>query len=175
MLANGDDPAKVDDAAFDRAFKRIQRAVDSGQVRQFTGNEYTGPLTRGDLAACISWSGDVVQLTVDNPKLTWNLADSGGDIWTDNMLIPKGGDAYTASTYMNFVYDPKIAAQLAVGINYVSPVKGAKAEAMKLDPKVADNPLIFPDEETLSKTVIFDTKALSNQDYLEKWQNLIGA
>ncbi|MDP9491448.1 MAG: spermidine/putrescine ABC transporter substrate-binding protein [Actinomycetota bacterium] len=175
MLANGDDPAKVDDASFDRAFKRIQRAVDSGQVRQFTGNDYTGPLSRGDLAACISWSGDVVQLTVDNPNLVWNLADSGGDIWTDNMLIPKGGDAFTASTFMNFVYDPKIAAQLAAYINYVSPVKGAKEEAAKIDPKLADNPLIFPDEETLSKTVIFDSEALNNQDYLEKWQSLIGA
>jgi spermidine/putrescine transport system substrate-binding protein len=175
MLANGDDPAKVDDAAFDRALKRIQRAVDSGQVRQFTGNDYTGPLTRGDLAACISWSGDVVQLTVDNPKLTWNLADSGGDIWTDNMEIPIGGDAFTASTFMNFVYDPKIAAQIAAYVNYVSPVKGAKEEAAKIDPALANNPLIFPDDETLSKTVIFDTKALSNQDYLEKWQSLIGA
>jgi spermidine/putrescine transport system substrate-binding protein len=175
MLANGDDPAKVDDASFDRALKRIQRAVDSGQVRQFTGNDYTGPLTRGDLAACISWSGDVVQLTVDNPNLVWNLADSGGDIWTDNMLIPTGGDAFTASTFMNFVYDPKIAAQLAAYINYVSPVKGAKEEAAKIDPKLADNPLIFPDEETLSKTVIFDSEALNNQDYLEKWQSLIGA
>jgi spermidine/putrescine transport system substrate-binding protein len=175
MLANGDDPAKVDDASFDRAFKKIQRAVDSGQVRQFTGNDYTGPLSRGDLMACAAWSGDVVQLQPDNPKLVWNLPDSGGDIWTDNMLIPKGGDAYTASTFMNFVYDPKIAAQLAAYINYVSPVKGAQEEARKLDPKLADNPLIFPDDETLGKTVIFDSDALNNQDYVEKWQTLIGA
>jgi spermidine/putrescine transport system substrate-binding protein len=129
MLANGDDPTKVDDNSFQKAVDRIQKAVRSGQVRQFTGNDYTGPLTRGDLAACISWSGDVVQLTVDNPKLVWNLADSGGDIWTDNMLIPKGGDAYTASTFMNFVYDPKIAAQIAAYVNYVSPVKGAQARS----------------------------------------------
>ncbi|HET8653664.1 MAG TPA: spermidine/putrescine ABC transporter substrate-binding protein [Gaiellaceae bacterium] len=175
MLANGDDPTKVDDASFDRALKRIQRAVDSGQVRQFTGNDYTGPLTRGDLACCLSWSGDVASLIADNPNLKWNLADSGGDIWTDNMLIPKGGDAYTASTFMNYVYDPKIAAQLAIAITYVSPVKGVKAEAAKIDPKLAENPLIFPDEETLSKVVIFDNKALTNQDYLEKWQSLIGA
>ena len=175
MLANGDDPTKVDDTSFQKAIDRIQRAVNSGQVRQFTGNDYTGPLTRGDLAACFSWSGDVVQLTVDNPKLVWNLADSGGDIWTDNMLIPKGGDAYTASTFMNFVYDPKIAAQIAAYVNYVSPVAGAKDEARKLDPKLADNPLIFPDDETLSKVVIFDVDALQNQDYLEKWQTLIGA
>ena len=175
MLANGDDPSKVTDDTFQKALDRIQRAVRSGQIRQFTGNEYTGPLTRGDLAACFSWSGDVVQLIPDNPKLVWNLADSGGDIWTDNMLIPKGGDAYTASTFMNFVYDPKIAAQIAAYINYVSPVKGAKEETRKLDPKLADNPLIFPDDEALSKVVIFDKDALQNQDYVEKWQTLIGA
>ena len=175
MLANGDDPSKVTDDTFQKAHDRIQRAVRSGQIRQFTGNDYTGPLTRGDLAACFSWSGDVVQLTQDNPKLVWNLPDSGGDIWTDNMLIPKGGDVFTASTFMNFVYDPKIAAQLAAYINFVTPVKGAREEARKLDPKLADNPLIFPDDETLAKVVIFDKDSLQNQDYIEKWQTLIGA
>ena len=175
MLANGDDPTKVDDNSFQKALDRIQKAVDSGQIRQFTGNEYSGPLAKGDLVAAFSWSGDVVQLAADNENLVWNLADSGGDIWTDNMLIPKGGDVFTASTYMNFVYDPKIAAQIAAYINYVTPVKGAKEEAAKLDPELANNPLIFPDDETLSKVVIFDSKALNNQDYLEKWQKLIGA
>ena len=175
MLANGDDPTKVTDQSFQAAYDRIKKAVDSGQIRQFTGNDYAGPLAKGDLMAAMSWSGDVVQLSADNPNLIWNLPDSGGDIWTDNMLIPKGGDVFTASTYMNFVYDPKIAAQIAAYVNYVTPVKGAKEEAAKIDPKLANNPLIFPDEETLSKVVIFDSKALSNQDYLEKWQSLIGA
>jgi spermidine/putrescine transport system substrate-binding protein len=175
MLANGDDPTKVDDASFDRAYKRIEKAVKNDQIRQFTGNDYTGPLSKGDLHAAMSWSGDVVQLTADNPNLEWHLADSGGDIWTDNMLIPTGGDVYTASTFMNFVYDPKIAAQIAAYVNYVSPVKGAKAELAKIDPKLADNPLIFPDEDTLSKVKIFDAEALDNQDYVEKWQTLIGS
>jgi spermidine/putrescine transport system substrate-binding protein len=175
MLANGDDPTKVDDASFDRAYKRIEKAVKNDQIRQFTGNDYTGPLSKGDLHAAMSWSGDVVQLTADNPNLEWHLADSGGDIWTDNMLIPTGGDVYTASTFMNFVYDPKIAAQIAAYVNYVSPVKGARAELAKIDPKLADNPLIFPDEDTLSKVKIFDADALNNQDYVEKWQTLIGS
>jgi spermidine/putrescine transport system substrate-binding protein len=175
MLANGDDPTKVDDASFDRAYKRIEKAVKNDQIRQFTGNDYTGPLSKGDLHAAMSWSGDVVQLTADNPNLEWHLADSGGDIWTDNMLIPTGGDVYTASTFMNFVYDPKIAAQIAAYVNYVSPVKGAKAELAKIDPKLANNPLIFPDEDTLSKVKIFDAEALDNQDYVEKWQTLIGS
>jgi spermidine/putrescine transport system substrate-binding protein len=175
MLANGDDPTKVDDAAFDRALKRVQKAVDSGQIRQFTGNEYTGPLARGDLAAAIAWSGDVVQLIPDNPNLEWHVPDAGGNIWTDNMFIPTGGDVFTASTFMNFVYDPKIAAQIIAYIQYVSPVKGAKEELRKIDPKLADNPLIFPDDETLSQVKIYDDKALGNQDYVEKWQTLVGS
>jgi spermidine/putrescine transport system substrate-binding protein len=175
VQANGDDPTNVDEAAFNRAHDRIKKAVDSGQIRQFTGNDYTGPLAKGDLAACLSWSGDVVQLTVDNKNLVWNIPETGGDIATDNMLIPKGGDVFTASTFMNFVYDPKIAAQIATYVNYITPVKGAKEEAAKIDPKLADNPLIFPDDETLSKVKIFDSKAANNQEYAEMWQALIGA
>jgi spermidine/putrescine transport system substrate-binding protein len=173
MLANGDDPSKVTDASFDKALKRIQKAVDSGQVRQFTGNDYSGPLAKGDLAAAMSWSGDVVQLTVTNKKLHWNLPDDGGDIWTDNMLIPKGGDVFTASTFMNFVYDPKIAAQIEAYVNYICPVKGAKAEMLKIDKSLANNPLIFPTQQVLDNVHIFDSNALNNQKYLEAWQNLI--
>jgi spermidine/putrescine transport system substrate-binding protein len=175
MLANGDDPSHVTDATFDKAIKRIKGAVDSGQVRQFTGNDYSGPLAKGDLSACMAWSGDIVQLQADNSHLHWNLPDTGGDIWTDNMLIPKGGDAFTASTYMNFVYDPKIAAQIADYVNYISPVLGAKAVLLKEDPAIAKNTLIFPTTEMLSNVHTIDPAALSNQKYLETWQNLISS
>jgi spermidine/putrescine transport system substrate-binding protein len=173
MLANGDDPAKVTDATFDKAVKRIQKAVDSGQVRQFTGNDYSGPLDKGDLAACMAWSGDIVQLS--NTHLHWNLPDDGGDIWTDNMLIPKGGNVFTASTYMNFVYDPKIQAQIEAYVNYICPVVGAKEALLKSEPATAKNTLIFPTKKMLDNVHIFDAKALSNQKYLTTWQNLISA
>ena len=65
-------------------------------------------------------------------------------IWTDNMLIPTDGDVFTASTYMNFVYDPKIAAQIAAYVNYVTPVKGAKEELAKTDPGDGGEPADLP-------------------------------
>ena len=175
MRANGDDPTKVDDASFGRAIDRIQKAVDAGQIRQFTGNDYSGPLTKGDLSAAMSWSGDVVQLTLDNKNLQWHLPESGGAIWTDNMLIPKGGDVFTASTYMNYVYRPEVAAKIAAYINYVSPVKGAKEAMEQIDPDLAANPLVFPTAGTLANVSIFDSKALQNQEYNEQWQALIGS
>jgi spermidine/putrescine transport system substrate-binding protein len=173
MRANGDDPTKVTDASWARAIKVVRKAVDSGQIRQFTGNDYSGPLAKGDLHACFAWSGDVVQLQADNKHLHWNLPTDGGGIWTDNMLIPKKGNVYTASVFMNFVYDPKIAAQIEDYVNYICPVVGAKQVLLKQDPSVAKNTLIFPTKEMLDKADNFDAKALNTEKYITEWQNLI--
>jgi len=175
LQLDGSDPVKVDTAAFDKAIDRLQAAVDSGQIRQFTGNDYSGLLARGDVWACVAWSGDMVQLQLDNPQLEFVIPDEGGMIWTDNMLIPTGGDVFTASTFMNFVYDPKIAAQIAAYVNYISPVEGAKEEAEKLDPELAANQLIFPDEDTLTKVKIFDAEAADDTELKEKFQAVVGA
>jgi len=175
MAYNGDDPSKVTDASFNRAISTIKKAVDSGQIRAFYGNDYSGPLAKGDLAATMSWSGDIVQLQADNPHLKWNLPDTGGDIWTDNMLIPKGGDVYTASVYMNFAYDPKIAAQIEDYVNYICPVIGAKAVLLKQDPSIANNHLIFPTKKMLDNVHVIDPEALNNEKYQTTWQNLISA
>jgi spermidine/putrescine transport system substrate-binding protein len=175
MLGNGDDPSAVTDETFDRAIATIKDAVDSGQIQDFMGNEYSVPLARGELAACVAWSGDVTQLLADNPHLKWGLPDTGGMIWTDNMFIPTGGSVPTASTYMNFVYDPAIAAELALGATYISSVKGVKEAAVKLDPDAASNVLLFPDEATLSKTHQYDAASLNNDDHIQTWQELRGA
>ena len=174
MLANGDDPGTVTDDSFNAAIERVQAAVDSGQVVRFTGNDFAQPLTRGTFAASVAWSGDVIQLLADNPKLKWAIPRDGGMIWTDNMLIPTGGSVPTASTYMNTVYDPAVAARLAAAISYVTPVKGAKEELAKTDPELAANPLIFPDEETLSQVKQFDSAALENDEYITLWQGVLG-
>jgi spermidine/putrescine transport system substrate-binding protein len=90
------------------------------------------------------------------------------------MIIPTGGSAATASTYMNFVYDPKIAAQIAVGTGFISSVKGVKEEAVKLDPESASNVLIFPDDALLGQLSQNDPKMLDNDDYITKWQAVMG-
>jgi spermidine/putrescine transport system substrate-binding protein len=174
LLDNGDDPSKVTDEAFDRAIQKVKKAVDSGQIRRFTGNDYGQPLARGDYAACVAWSGDVAQLVLDNPNLKWAVPEKGGIIWTDNMFIPLGGSVPTASTYMNFVYDPKISAQIALGTGYVSSVKGIKEEALKIDPKAGANTLVFPDDELLAQLHPNDPKMVSNDDYIKRWQAVQG-
>jgi spermidine/putrescine transport system substrate-binding protein len=179
MLANGDDPTKVTDKGFNDAFKRIQKAAQNHQIRAFTGNDYLPPLVKGDLAAAMSWSGDIAQ--IGNSHLHWNIPKAGGALWTDNMLIPNGGDVYTASVYMNYVYDPKIQGPMEAGnpkkditgIYYIPPVIGAGKYAAEVNPAIAKNTLIFPTNEMLNSVKIFDNAALNNAKYLTEWNNLI--
>jgi spermidine/putrescine transport system substrate-binding protein len=174
LLDNGDDASNVDDAAFDRAIASVQAAVDSGQILKFTGNDYGPPLARGDFAACVAWSGDLAQLVLENTHLKWAVPEKGGIIWTDNMFIPLGGSVPTASTYMNFVYDPKISAQIALGTGYISAVKGVKEAALEIDPDAGGNELVFPSEKTLANLHPNDPKMVSNKDYIATWQSVLG-
>jgi spermidine/putrescine transport system substrate-binding protein len=175
MQAQGADPTAVEADAFDSAVEMLQGAVDSGQIRRFTGNDYLQDFAGGSAWAGMTWSGDVAQLQTDTPGLEWVIPDDGGMIWTDNMLIPLGGDVFTASTYMNFVYDPAIAAEIEAWVNYICPVVGAKEEIAKIDRSLAENPQIFPDEETLAQVKLFDAEAADNADFKEKFQAVIGA
>jgi spermidine/putrescine transport system substrate-binding protein len=123
----------------------------------------------------MAWSGDMVQLQSDHPNLKWNLPESGGMIWTDNMLSPKGGDVYTASVYMNYYYQPAVAAPVEAYVNYICPVKGADEVLKKTDPEIAKNPLIFPTEEMLSNVKQFDINAVNNEKNKTKFAQLTGS
>ena len=64
------------------------------------------------------------------------------------MLIPIGSPHKTnAETLIDYYYDPAVAAELAAYVNYICPVEGAKEEMAKIDPELAENPLIFPTGE----------------------------
>jgi spermidine/putrescine transport system substrate-binding protein len=175
LLDSGEDPTNVTDETFSAAVDRVQAAVDSGQIRRFTGNDYAEPLSRGNIAACVAWSGDIVQLQLDNPKLQFSVPEAGGMIWTDNMVIPKGGSVPTACTFMNFYFDPENQAPIAAYINFIPPVMGTKEVLVADDPEIANNQLIFPNDETLEQVRQFDSAALANEDYIEQWQRVIGA
>lgn len=156
MLQQGADPSNFTSDQFNTAIDYLQKANDSGQIRQFTGNDYSSLLTNGTAWACMAWSGDVVQLQADNPHIKFVQPEAGMMIWADNMLIPNMAQhTKNATELMNFYYDPAIAAQLTAYVQYICPVKGAQAEMEKIDKTLVNNPLIFPDAAFLSQTHLF--------------------
>jgi spermidine/putrescine transport system substrate-binding protein len=163
LLDQGSDPADFTEDEWASAIETLQAAKDSGQIRQFTGNNYAQLLAKGDIAACIAWSGDVIQLQFDNPNIEFVIPESGGMLWSDNMLIPINAQhKANAEAWMNYYYDPKVAAELAAWVNYICPVDGAQEEMAKTDPKLAENPLIFPSQDDYAQLSIF--RALSEEE-----------
>ncbi|MFJ8023172.1 spermidine/putrescine ABC transporter substrate-binding protein [Streptomyces sp. NPDC096311] len=177
LLDMGKDPEKFTDDDFDAAIARLQKAVDKGQIRRFTGNDYTSDLTKGDLAACVAWAGDIVQLKADSPDVDFVIPDSGYLTSTDNMLIPnKARHKTNAERLMDYYYEPAPAAQLAAYINYVCPVDGVKDELAKIDKSAADNPLIIPDKAMAAKSHAFRSLTQKEETaYEEKFAKLTGA
>jgi spermidine/putrescine transport system substrate-binding protein len=150
----------IEDPTYDAlkpAFDKLEEETANGQIRQFTGNEYVGPLEEGTLAACIAWSGDV--LGMNNPNVKFAVPDAGGTLWFDTMVIPKGASNVPAvAEWMDFVYDPENAARITEAVQFISPVAGVQ-EVLRAKggeaAAVADNPLVFPDEATQERLQIF--------------------
>jgi spermidine/putrescine transport system substrate-binding protein len=176
MLAQGKDPANFTDDDFTAAIDELKKAKDAGQIRAFYGNDYAKPLAAGDVAACMAWTGDVVQLKADNPSLGYVLPDTGHMLWSDNFVIPnKARHKKNAETLINYYYTPDVMAQVEDYVNYIAPVKGAKEALVKQDPDVAKNPLIFPSDAVLAKSHVFKglTEAQETK-YNQAFQALIG-
>jgi spermidine/putrescine transport system substrate-binding protein len=173
----GADPETASKDEFMKAIDKIGEASDSGQIRGFTGNEYTKDITKGDSWVIIGWSGDAVQLEADNPNIKFVAPESGVHLWTDNMEIPVGApEPYTAEKFMDFVYDPEVQADIAEYVNYICPVKGVKEILTKRDPALGENQLIFPDDQTLSDAFIFrQLKPEEDTELTEAFQGVIGA
>jgi spermidine/putrescine transport system substrate-binding protein len=177
LLIDGADPDDFTDDEFAAATERLKKAVDSGQIRAFTGNEYAQDLAKGNVVACEAWSGDVIQLQFENPDIKFVAPEEGLSIWSDNMLVPnKASHKANAEALMNYYYEPQVAAELAAWVNYICPVSGAQDAMTKIDPELAENPLIFPDDELLKNT--YAMKALdqkTEQKYQKQFASVIGA
>jgi spermidine/putrescine transport system substrate-binding protein len=173
LLDQGADPSDFTDEQFDAAVALLQEATDSGHIRQFADANYGQALSKGDLAASMTYSGDINQLQIDNPDLTLVIPDSGFVLWSDNLLVPVGAlHQSNAEQWIDYYYRPDVAAQVAAWVNFITPVAGAKEELQKLDPELADNELIFPSDEFLEQGHIF--RAL-DEDEETRYQDAFNA
>ncbi|MCF3144983.1 ABC transporter substrate-binding protein [Streptomyces platensis] len=177
LLDMGKRPEDCTADDFDAALARLQKGVDSKQIRRFTGNDYTTDLDKGDLAACVAWAGDVVQLQNDNPDIGFAVPKDGYMTSTDNLMVPnKARHKQNAERLIDYFYEPKVAAKIAAYINYVCPVEGVREELAKIDKKAAANPLIIPDQEMAEKSHSFRAlSAKENKAFTQKFSDLTGA
>ncbi|MGH9118207.1 MAG: ABC transporter substrate-binding protein [Acidimicrobiales bacterium] len=171
MLTQGGDPSRATTEAADRAFGRIEQATASGQIAGYTA-DFEAAFDQG-LAACLAWSGDIVQLQQARPDLDvqFVIPVEGAIRWFDSMVIPGGAaNATAAAAWMNFVYDPANAARITIGVQYISPVRGVREELEAMGGEasaLASNPILFPDDETRRRLFFWSGLDADEEDVLD--------
>ena len=166
------------DAEFEAALAVAKQHIDSGQVATVKGNSYTQDLEQGTVWAGMCWSGDIAILNEEAGEEIWKFVvpESGASVFVDSFSMPKAAAAVDqAHELIDYYYEPEVAAQVAAYVQYVCPVAGAQEAMAKLAPELAENPLIFPDED-LSKR-IFDMRSLTAEEdnrYTQAFQKVLG-
>lgn len=177
MLQNGVDIAgDWSDDDFTAGIDVLRKQVADGQVRNIKGNSYLEDLKSEDTLAAICWSGDITVINAEaGDKWQFAIPTAGGTLWNDNFLVPIGSPRKSnAEALMNYYYEPEVAAEVAAWVNYITPVVGAKEAAAAIDPELAENQLIFPDEETLSNAHIFRSlDGAEEQKYQAEFQSIL--
>jgi spermidine/putrescine transport system substrate-binding protein len=131
------------------AIDKLREARASGQIRRFTGNEYTEDLTAGNIVAAIGWSGDASLISREGVE--WRRPTDGCDLFFDQAVIPVGApNSPAALAFLNFAYTPTNAAKITEYVQYVTPVAGVKEILASGAPKIANDPKIFPTEEEIA-------------------------
>jgi spermidine/putrescine transport system substrate-binding protein len=180
MQGDGVDITKWTADDFHRMCDQVEKQVRHGQIRRFTGNDYTKDLVSGDVLACQAYSGDVIQLQADNPDIRFVVPEEGAELWADSFMIPNlAGHKANAERLIDYYYDPEVAADLAAWVNYVCPVPAAQevlaASKDKDTAALADNPLIFPDAAMRERLAVArDISSTERTEFAQRWNKIVG-
>ncbi len=176
LRVEGADPDDFTQEQWENAIDNLRGVVAGGQIRSFIGNDYMNDLAAGNIVACEAWSGDVIAVAAENPDIRFVVPEEGLSLWSDNMMVPNQAvHQENAEAWIDYYYQPEVAAKLAAWVNYICPVQGAQEAMEKVDPSLVDNTLIFPDEEMLATT--FDFMPLDDRqsiDYERDWASVTG-
>lgn len=164
LLAMGVEPSESTPGEWAQAARLLVDQRDLGYVHGYFDQGYLGKLQKGEIWIAQAWSGDIFQANqLGHPELRFVVPDEGAMLWTDNMMIPiLAPHPLEATTYIDFVYDPFVAAMIADWVWYMTPVPAAQriiANRFHNKP-VATSPLVFPGKELLGETVTLQTRGV---------------
>lgn len=175
LLYIGADVTNSTEDDWRRAGEALQQQKSSGNVRGYYDQHYIDALERGDIWISQAWSGDIFQARASGyPHLEFVVPEEGVMHWTDNMMIPMhASNPQSAIMWMDFYYQPEVAARVADWVNYITPVPDAQGiiAGQLDDPAVARSPLVFPTSDIPAR----DYRVFRNQAEADTWKGIFGS
>ncbi len=139
-------------AHLQEAKRKLDRLMPN--VKAIVGDEIKLLLANEEAAIGVVWSGDAAEIIAKNDKLDYVVPKEGSNLWFDNMVIPKTAkNIEGAHAFINFMLDPKHAAQNAEYVGYSTPNK----KALRYLPKdIAGDRRFYPDLDSAGPLEVYE-------------------
>lgn len=125
----------------------------SGNVKAVLADEIKLYMIQNEAPIAVTWSGEASEMLDANSHLHYVVPSEGSNLWFDNIVIPKTAKNIKAAyAFLNFMLDPKNAAQNAEYVGYATPNEAA----MKILPAaIRQDKQFYPPASTIDKLEVY--------------------
>lgn len=128
-------------------------------VKAIIGDEGVQLMIQKEASVALTWSGQAAQMMEDNQDIEYIIPEEGSNIWFDNIVIPTtASNIEGAHAFINFLLDPKIAAQNAEYVGYATPNLTA---LQFLDEAIVTDQRFYPNEVVRQRLEVYRNLGLS--------------
>ena len=122
-------------------------------VKAIISDELKMYMIQNEAAVGVTWSGEARTMLNDNKHLHYVVPPEGSNLWFDNFVIPRTvKNKKGAYAFINFMLDPKNAAQNAEYIGYATP----NVKAQELLPKeVKNDKQFYPSKQAMKNLQVY--------------------
>ncbi|MGX7378067.1 ABC transporter substrate-binding protein [Carnobacterium maltaromaticum] len=123
-------------------------------VKAIVADEIKMYMVQEESAVAVTFSGEASEMLDNNEHLHYVIPSEGSNLWFDNFVIPKTAkNKEAAYAFINFMLEPKNAAQNAEYIGYSTPNKAAMAYLPK---ELVEDEQFYPSDETMSHLEVYE-------------------
>jgi spermidine/putrescine transport system substrate-binding protein len=124
-----------------------------GSYDYITTLDENSELVTGEIWATMAYNGDALMVQEHNENIQYVVPTEGSALWVDYWaVLESASNKDLAQAFINFINEPRNAAQLAEYLWYPSPNKAAEEF---LPAEFLEDELIYPDEATLARSEFY--------------------
>jgi spermidine/putrescine transport system substrate-binding protein len=142
-------------------------------LAKFENEQYKSGLASGEFVMVHGYSGDIVQIEADNDDIGFVAPREGTSVSCDDFVIPKAArEVDLAHAFVNFLQDPKRAAENSEFIGYLCP---NSASYPLLPEEFRSNPAVFLDPAVKARSEVILDLGGDNAKYTRIWDQIKAA
>ncbi|PIC86546.1 spermidine/putrescine ABC transporter substrate-binding protein [Sporosarcina sp. P20a] len=127
-------------------------------VKAVIGDEVTQLMINNEASVALTWSGQAADMISENDDINYIVPEEGSNLWFDNIVIPRTStNVEGAYKFINFMLDPKVAAQNAEYVGYSTPNTAALPF---MDEEITEDERFYPDEKARENFEVYENLGL---------------